>query len=280
MGLADVVWMALVLGGAGVLLYRSIGKSNGRCGGCDNAGCSRRTLCLAAPLLGCLVAPGSPSAATEPAAPPPADPARVSGGAEIYHTPAEKVTSGLASRLAGQVTFSGLLEVEASADSSGSGLALATAQLGLGVSVDRTISGTPVVLAEDGGDPSIDEATIDLAAGLLAGAGDFAAADGGVEPRGGLPSGPGGRAGAAPRVGGGSSRRGAAAPRRGDLVESTGTGEHHCRVPTGRERKRRPVRCRCEAGAGVLNGEGRAVGSRDAQGNHTFNRGSERRFAQ
>jgi hypothetical protein len=41
-GIADLVWMALVLGGAGYLLYRSLWKKNGCCQGCDNVGCPRK----------------------------------------------------------------------------------------------------------------------------------------------------------------------------------------------------------------------------------------------
>ncbi len=43
MGIADVVWMALILGGAGYLLYRSVWKNKGRCQGCNGAGCAKRS---------------------------------------------------------------------------------------------------------------------------------------------------------------------------------------------------------------------------------------------
>jgi hypothetical protein len=43
MGIVDGLWMVAIVGGAGALLYRSIWKSKGRCSGCDNAGCSRRS---------------------------------------------------------------------------------------------------------------------------------------------------------------------------------------------------------------------------------------------
>jgi hypothetical protein len=41
MGIVDFVWMALILGGAGYLLYRSAWKKAGHCQGCVNAGCSK-----------------------------------------------------------------------------------------------------------------------------------------------------------------------------------------------------------------------------------------------
>lgn len=47
MGIADVLWMTLILGGAGYLLYRSVWKKKGHCQGCDNAGCSKSDLSLA-----------------------------------------------------------------------------------------------------------------------------------------------------------------------------------------------------------------------------------------
>lgn len=37
MGIADLFWMALVLGGAGYLLYRSVWKKRGHC--CGGSGC-------------------------------------------------------------------------------------------------------------------------------------------------------------------------------------------------------------------------------------------------
>jgi hypothetical protein len=39
MGATDVVWMVLILAGAGWLLYHSLWKKKGHCGGCDAGGC-------------------------------------------------------------------------------------------------------------------------------------------------------------------------------------------------------------------------------------------------
>jgi hypothetical protein len=42
MGAADIIWMALILAGAGYLLYRSIWKKKGHCQGCDSCGCDKK----------------------------------------------------------------------------------------------------------------------------------------------------------------------------------------------------------------------------------------------
>jgi hypothetical protein len=39
MGLGDLVWMALILAGAGYLFYRSVIKKKGHCPGCDDGSC-------------------------------------------------------------------------------------------------------------------------------------------------------------------------------------------------------------------------------------------------
>lgn len=44
MGLADLAWMALIIGGAGYLLYRSLWRKHGCCQGCDNVGCAGNTV--------------------------------------------------------------------------------------------------------------------------------------------------------------------------------------------------------------------------------------------
>ena len=160
MGIADVVWMTLILGGAGYLLYRSVWKKKGHCQGCDNAGCSKKFLVAPAVLLGCLLAPaGTPLAADG------SDEIRVAlaSTAEIYHTPAEKRIAGLGGNITKNVAISGLIELEAAFFSSESDLSLATAQLGIGVATGARISGNLILLSEDGGGPTIDEATIDLA---------------------------------------------------------------------------------------------------------------------
>ncbi|WP_305042140.1 FeoB-associated Cys-rich membrane protein [Geoalkalibacter sp.] len=40
MGLVDLLWMGLVLGGTGWLLYRSLRKKKGPCG-CTDCGCRK-----------------------------------------------------------------------------------------------------------------------------------------------------------------------------------------------------------------------------------------------
>jgi hypothetical protein len=42
MGIVDIVWMALILGGAGYLLYRSFWKKKGHCGNCSGGDCSSK----------------------------------------------------------------------------------------------------------------------------------------------------------------------------------------------------------------------------------------------
>ncbi len=39
MGVNDVVWMVLILAGAGWLLYRSLWKKKGQCHGCSGGSC-------------------------------------------------------------------------------------------------------------------------------------------------------------------------------------------------------------------------------------------------
>lgn len=93
--------------------------------------------------------------------------------AEIYHTLEEKKSAGLATLLGGQLTLSGLLEVEggfqktslrSGGSEKASDLTLATAQLGFGVTASENIGGTLTLLYEEADDARIevDEATIDL----------------------------------------------------------------------------------------------------------------------
>lgn len=42
MELADLIWLALILGGSGYLLYRSFWKKKGHCGGCDGGNCASK----------------------------------------------------------------------------------------------------------------------------------------------------------------------------------------------------------------------------------------------
>jgi hypothetical protein len=42
MGIADIFWMALIIGGALYLLYRSIWKKKGCCSGCDSKMCEMK----------------------------------------------------------------------------------------------------------------------------------------------------------------------------------------------------------------------------------------------
>lgn len=94
---------------------------------------------------------------------------------ELYHTLAEKKGAGLASSLTERLTFSGLLEVEASATRhryaagesvSASDLAVATVQFGLGAELNDKLRGNVSVLfEEDAGTLDIDEATIDYTSG-------------------------------------------------------------------------------------------------------------------
>jgi hypothetical protein len=39
MGLADILWMALILAGAVYLFYRSVIRKKGHCPGCDDGRC-------------------------------------------------------------------------------------------------------------------------------------------------------------------------------------------------------------------------------------------------
>ena len=96
--------------------------------------------------------------------------------AELYHTLEQKKEAGLAERLTERLTISGLLEVEASggtleyADGSSaaaSDLTLATAQLGLGMTLNDAVGGNLIFLYEEGGDLEVDEAAIDLEQGAF-----------------------------------------------------------------------------------------------------------------
>lgn len=42
MGANDVVWMVLILGGVGWLLYRSLWKKKGECHGCSGGCCGKK----------------------------------------------------------------------------------------------------------------------------------------------------------------------------------------------------------------------------------------------
>ncbi|MHB8709427.1 MAG: FeoB-associated Cys-rich membrane protein [Desulfuromonadales bacterium] len=39
MGIGDIFWMILILGGSGYLFYRSVIKKKGHCPGCDDGNC-------------------------------------------------------------------------------------------------------------------------------------------------------------------------------------------------------------------------------------------------
>jgi len=97
--------------------------------------------------------------------------------AELYHTLSEKKAAGLASQLTDRITISGLIEVEGAAENfdladgsseSASDLALATAQLGLGVKLTEEVRGNISFLFEEGAfgdedtDLEVDEAAIDV----------------------------------------------------------------------------------------------------------------------
>ena len=41
MSAVDIIWMAVILGGAGYLFYRSFFKKKGPCG-CDGCGCDKK----------------------------------------------------------------------------------------------------------------------------------------------------------------------------------------------------------------------------------------------
>lgn len=158
MGIADVVWMVLILGGAAYLLYRSVWKKKGHCQGCDNAGCSKRLLVAPAVLFGCLLAPAAASLAADEAGQSPV----LLAAAEIYHTQAEKKSAGREESISKNATISGLIELEAGFSGSESDLTLATAQLSFGMKIDQRIGGRMTLLSEDGGDFAVDEAAIDV----------------------------------------------------------------------------------------------------------------------
>ncbi|HEY7745951.1 MAG TPA: LbtU family siderophore porin, partial [Desulfuromonadales bacterium] len=97
--------------------------------------------------------------------------------ADIYHTLAEKKSAGLASSITDRITISGLIEVEAAAESvdfadgtsdAASDLTLATAQVGLGVKLTEEVRGNISLLFEEGAfgdedtDLEVDEAAIDI----------------------------------------------------------------------------------------------------------------------
>ncbi len=42
MEIYDVIWMAMIVGGALYLLYRSVWKKKGHCGGCSSSSCGMR----------------------------------------------------------------------------------------------------------------------------------------------------------------------------------------------------------------------------------------------
>jgi len=158
MGIGDIVWMALIVSGAGYLLYRSVWKKKGHCQGCVNAGCSKKFLVAPAALLGCLLAP-----ATSPLAADSSDRTEVTPErkpAEIYHTPEKKKTVGLPRKITEGLTISGLIELEAGFSSSGSDLTVATAQVRFDMVTDERISGNLNLLFEDRGNLAVDEAAI------------------------------------------------------------------------------------------------------------------------
>jgi hypothetical protein len=41
MGIVDIIWMAVILGGAGWLLYHFLWKKKGSCPGCDHDSCGK-----------------------------------------------------------------------------------------------------------------------------------------------------------------------------------------------------------------------------------------------
>jgi hypothetical protein len=94
--------------------------------------------------------------------------------AELYHTPAERKRAGLMTKIAEQITLSGLVEVEARfqdrefrdgrADESSSDLALATVELGLEAAVTDHLTALVILDWEEEEDSSVqvDEATIDF----------------------------------------------------------------------------------------------------------------------
>jgi len=42
MGVADIIWMAVIISGAVYLLYRSIWKKKGHCSGCEVGTCEMK----------------------------------------------------------------------------------------------------------------------------------------------------------------------------------------------------------------------------------------------
>jgi hypothetical protein len=97
--------------------------------------------------------------------------------AEPYHTLAEKKSAGLNSPITDRLTISGLIEVEAATESmnfadgtadTASDLSLATAQIGLGVTLTEKVRGNISLLFEEGAfgdedtDLEVDEAAIDI----------------------------------------------------------------------------------------------------------------------
>ncbi|RJQ44821.1 MAG: FeoB-associated Cys-rich membrane protein [Nitrospiraceae bacterium] len=44
MGIADVLIMILIIGGAVYMLYRSLWKKKGHCQGCDSVACEKKQL--------------------------------------------------------------------------------------------------------------------------------------------------------------------------------------------------------------------------------------------
>lgn len=157
--------MACVLGGTGFLLYRSVWKGTGSCRGCKNAGCSRRGLFAAAVVLGGLIGAGASAQAANGGEPLRAALPPTPGDAEIHHAPAGNTEAGIRGRFTEKVTFSGLLETEAAVPDAGRTRVRTTAQLAFGVEADENIGGTLLLLFEDGQDPSVDEATIDISGG-------------------------------------------------------------------------------------------------------------------
>lgn len=43
MGLTDLIWLVLIVGGTGYLLYRSFWKSKGQCACCSVKDCGKRS---------------------------------------------------------------------------------------------------------------------------------------------------------------------------------------------------------------------------------------------
>lgn len=94
MGVTDALWMAAIVGGAGYLFYRSFWKKRGCCQGCCNTGCSRRTLAVTGSILGFMLMPTVSASAAEPDGPSDAASPLAVVKAELFHTPAERLTAG------------------------------------------------------------------------------------------------------------------------------------------------------------------------------------------